>query len=74
MGLGKKTDPKPKLSVLGMAVMVWVSEGEASVTGGIGDPVGGKQRKRVKQGRGREWRRGEKKEQNQISKTSKFCC
>lgn len=32
-GTGKKADPKPKLSVLGMAVMMWVSEGEASVTG-----------------------------------------
>lgn len=27
-GTGKKTDPKPKLSVLGMAVMMWVSEGK----------------------------------------------
>ena len=27
-GTGKKTDPKPKLIVLGMAVMMWLSEGK----------------------------------------------
>lgn len=57
-GAGKRADSKPKLSVLAMAVMMYVSLGEAWVTGwgAIGDWVGGKKSKGVKWGRGWEWR------------------